>query len=175
MATRKKKTEPVENIVWIHWRKLTPNDYNPNWVMPAEMNLLEHSILTLGWIQPIIVSTENIIIDGFHRWLISHKSKAVLETYGGKVPACVLDIPRWKALCMTVRINRAKGMHGAQEMAKIVRELVDDFSMDKETLCLEMGMTGVEVDALYSESVFKARKIKAHKYSKAWVPEENGK
>lgn len=184
MATKKKPTkkkaakrvtlrpEPIEQIVWFNYKKLKPNDYNPNWVMPAEMDLLEHSLLTLGWIQPIVVGKDLTIIDGFHRWLLAHKSKAMLETYGGKLPCVVLDLPRWKALCMTVRINRAKGMHGAQEMAKIVKELVDICGMDKQTMVTEMGMTMTEIDALYSESVFKARNTKAHKYSKAWIPEE---
>ena len=164
--------EPIENIVWKHHREIGPNDWNPNWVMPAEMDLLERSILKSGWIQPIIITPEGLIIDGFHRWLLSHKSQAMLETYGGKIPCVVMDIERWQALCLTVRINRAKGMHGAQEMALIVRELVDDLGVSREDLMDEMGMTGVEIDALYCDSVFKARNIKAHKYSKAWIPEE---
>lgn len=165
-------SDPIDNITWIHWRTVAPNDYNPNWVMPAEMDLLEQSILKMGWIQPIIVSPEGVIIDGFHRWQLTHKSKPMLETYGGKLPAVIMDIPRWQALCVTVRINRAKGMHGAQEMALIVKELVDDLAVPREDLMEELGMTAVEIDALYCDSVFKARNIKAHKYSKAWVPEE---
>ncbi len=165
--------EPIENIKWVHWRKLAPNDWNPNFVMAPELTLLEHSILAIGWIQPILVSPEMEIIDGFHRWLISSKSQAFLERWGGKVPVVIVDVPRWKALCMTVRINRAKGSHGAREMSDIVRELVDEHSVDRSTLTREMGMTNEEIDLLYSEGVFKARKVKAHKYSKAWVPIED--
>ena len=91
------KKEPIEQIKWIDANVLVANDYNPNVVMNAELRALELNILTVGWVQPIIVSTENIIIDGFHRTMLSKQSKKLKEIYGGLVPCVVFDIPRDKA------------------------------------------------------------------------------
>ena len=47
---------------------LQANGYNPNVVLKTELELLEFSVLKTGWIQPILVSRDYVIIDGFHRF-----------------------------------------------------------------------------------------------------------
>jgi len=164
------KKEPIEQIKWIDSNKLVANDYNPNVVMNAELRTLELNILTIGWVQPVIVSTENIIIDGFHRTMLSKQSKKLKQVYGGLVPCVVFDIPRDKAMILTVRMNRAKGSHIALRMSEMIRELIDKHKWENKDIAKELGASSKEIDLLYQESVFKMKNIKDYKYSKAWYP-----
>ena len=59
--------DPINNVEWVEVAKIKSNDYNPNVVLNQELKLLEFSIMTNGWIQPILVTKDYTIIDGFHR------------------------------------------------------------------------------------------------------------
>ena len=61
------KEEPITNVEWIEVDQLNANDYNPNVVLNKELKLLELSLMTNGWIQPILINKDKTIIDGFHR------------------------------------------------------------------------------------------------------------
>lgn len=165
--------DPLDNIQWVDVTELEANDYNPNAVFSPELKLLERSILKTGWVQPVLISRDNIIIDGFHRWSLSKDSKRIREKYKGKVPCAVLDVDRGEAMVLTVRMNRAKGSHIAVRMSEMVKELIDSHNYEIDDLVAELGATKKEIDLLYQDGVFKARNIKDYKYAKAWVPAES--
>jgi hypothetical protein len=71
---------------------------------------------------------------------------------------------------MNIRINRAKGTHIAVEMSAIVRELIEEHGVSRETIAAEIGGTKDEVDLLAQEGVFTAKNIAKWAYSKAWYP-----
>lgn len=162
--------DPINNVVWIDAEELSANDYNPNIVFSPELKSLERNILAIGWVQPVIASTSKIIIDGFHRTMISRDSKKLKEKYGGQVPCVMFDVPRDEAMILTVRMNRAKGSHVAVRMSDMVKELIDEHGWTVDNLAVELGATKKEVDLLHQDSVFKFRNIKDYKYSKAWYP-----
>lgn len=164
--------QPISNVQWWDVSKLEANDYNPNHVMGPEMQLLEHSILTNGWIQPILVNPDGIIIDGFHRATLAKQSKKLIERYSGKVPVVVMDILDSEAMLLTVRINRAKGTHASICMSSIVKKLIDEHDYTPEQVGQGIGASKHEIELLYQGGVFKARDIKNHQYSKAWIPKE---
>tara|TARA_R100000655_G_scaffold40580_2_gene76321 strand:- start:18375 stop:18884 length:510 start_codon:yes stop_codon:yes gene_type:complete len=164
------KKEPIEKIEWIDAEALVANDYNPNIVMNAELKALELNILQVGWVQPIIISKDKIIIDGFHRTMLSKQSKALKQKYDGRVPCVVFDVPRDKAMILTVRMNRAKGSHVALKMSGMIRELIDKHGWSNTDVGKEIGASVKEIDLLYQDSVFKMKNIKNYKYSKAWYP-----
>jgi hypothetical protein len=170
-----KKSEPVENIQWIHVDDLKANHYNPNRVMNAEMNLIEKSILKTGWIQPILVNKNNVIIDGFHRWTLSKLSTQLRDLYHGKVPCAVLDVSDAEAMIITVRINRAKGTHLAFRMADYVKEIVQKHGVPIDQLARDIGATFDEVQLLMESDVFAAKDVENWTYSEAWVPAESGR
>ena len=164
-------SEPIVNIQWVDAHELTANDYNPNVVFGPELKSLEKNILAIGWVQPVIASTSNVIIDGFHRTMLSRESKALNAKYKGKVPCVMFDVPRDEAMILTVRMNRAKGSHVAVRMSDMVKELIDDHKWEAKELAKELGATKKEVDLLYQDGVFKFRNIKDYKYSNAWYPQ----
>jgi hypothetical protein len=167
--------EPVEAIQWIAATDLKANHYNPNRVMNAEMNLIERSILKTGWIQPILVNKNNIIIDGFHRWTLSQVSQALKEKYHGKVPCAVLDVSDVEAMVITVRINRAKGTHLAFRMSEYVREIVEKHGRPMDELAKDIGATFEEVQLLMKSDMFEHKDVENWAYSEAWFPAESGR
>jgi hypothetical protein len=143
--------------------------------MNAEMNLIERSILLTGWIQPILVNKNNVIIDGFHRWTLSRLSPSLQSKYHGKVPCAVLDITDVEAMVITVRINRAKGTHLAFRMSEYVRELVEKHKIPMDKLAVDIGATFDEIQLLMKSDVFEAKDVENWAYSEAWFPAESGR
>lgn len=166
------RTDPVDLIEWRDADTLTSNDYNPNLVLTPELRLLELNILQHGWVQPIIVTPEGQIIDGFHRWRLAQESVPLRERYAGRVPVAVLALSRPEAMMLTVRMNRAKGVHAAFRMAEVIKALIDEHGLLPEEIAPQIGATVAEVNLLHQEGVFKARNLKDYRYSRAWVPEE---
>jgi ParB-like chromosome segregation protein Spo0J len=150
----------------------TPTNTIPNVVFTPELRLLERSILLTGWVQPCLVMPDGTIIDGFHRVMLSRESAALREPYAGQVPCAVIDVPRDKAMILTIRMNRAKGSHVAVRMSEIVRELIDVHHCDPQEVGIEIGATKDEVDLLYQDGVFKMKNIENWRYSKSWYPKE---
>lgn len=175
MAKRFKATidDPVMRIEWVDAQRLRPNAWNPNAVLRAELRLLEVSILTNGWVQPILVNPHLLIIDGYHRWRLAQESRALSRRYRGQVPVAKLAVPDEEAKMLTVRINRAKGTHVAVRMAEVVKQLIDDHGLLPEEVARGIGATLEEVDLLYQDSIFTSRNLAEAPYSRAWYPAES--
>lgn len=167
--------DPVDTIEWVPASTLHANPWNPNRVHKAELRLLERSLLATGWLQPLLVNPGGLIIDGFHRWRLAQDSKACAARWAGMVPVAVLDVDTPTAMLMTVRINRAKGVHVALEMHHLVHALLEEHGLTVETIMAEMGATRDEVEALAAEGLFAARGTANHAYSPAWYPVEDGR
>lgn len=164
--------DPISRIEWRDAASLNANDYNPNVVFTPELRLLERSILKTGWVQPVLITENGTIIDGFHRHRLAQDSPKLREKYHGKVPCAVMHISDVEAMIVTIRMNRAKGTHVAVRMSEIVRKLVDQMGVLPEELAQDIGATKAEIELLYQEGVFKMKNIKDYKYSKAWVPSD---
>ena len=167
--------QPISNIEWRLASDLNPNDYNPNRVLSQEFKILALNIVRFGWIQPILINKNNIIIDGFHRWKLAQDSEELYKKYSGRVPCVVMDLEDREAMLLTIRMNRAKGVHEASSMAKIAKKLIEDFGMTPNNLRKELGMSAREVELLLSDTVFEIKDIENWQYSKAWYPYEDGK
>jgi len=154
---------PIESIVWKSPHDLNANDYNPNHVISKEMKLLELSIKKSGWVQAILITEEDVIIDGFHRVTIARVNN-------WKVPCAVLQMSEAERIMLTIRINRAKGTHVALKMASIMKHLVNDLGVPKSKICEGIGCDKSEVELLLLEDVFEKEDIKSHQYSNAWYP-----
>ena len=167
--------QPISNIVWKLAKQLNPNDYNPNRVLTDEFKLLNLNMIRFGWIQPILINKNDIIIDGFHRWRLSQDSEELYKKYSGRVPCVVMDISDREAMLLTIRMNRAKGVHEASSMAVIAKKLINDYDMTPKGLMTELGMSRDEVELLLADTVFEIKGINNWQYSKAWYPYEDGK
>jgi len=140
-----KKNHPVSNVQWVPISQIHGNDYNPNTVAPPEMKLLELSITSNGYTQPIVVwQTEKgnyEVVDGFHRHKIGQKLG--ME----KLPVVVINkdrASREDRMAATIRHNRARGVHRVDEMSNIVMEL-SRRNWNEKKIAKELGMDQDEV------------------------------
>lgn len=161
---------PIARVQWVDVDVLSANDYNPNVVFNKELELLKFSILQNGWIQPILVTQDMVIIDGFHRASLAKNDKDLRKFTGGKVPVVIMQLTEPERMLLTIRINRAKGSHIAIKMSDIVHTLVDEHGLSVAEICKSIGATKDEVELLLMDNVFKALDTQNHKYSKAWYP-----
>jgi ParB-like chromosome segregation protein Spo0J len=124
--------------------RLSANDYNPNYVLTDNLDLLTRSILVNGWTLPIVCTAEFVIIDGFHRWLVSGR-EPLLSKLDGLVPVVIVqhDDPA-KNVYGTITHNRARGVHQLGPMKAVVKRLLDAGKTVDE-IGRELGMRGEEV------------------------------
>ena len=161
---------PINNIKWIKPSQLNANDYNPNVVLNQELKLLKLSLLKQGWLQPILIDQDNVIIDGYHRYWLAANDKEVAALADNTVPCAILDLSLSERMLLTIRINRAKGNHVALKMHEIVYALHNDHGVAKEHIAESIGANEQEINLLLQENVFSSKDTKNHKYSKAWIP-----
>jgi len=138
------KKHPVSNVIWVDVDKIIANDYNPNSVAPPEMKLLELSILSDGYTQPIVVwECDGMyeVVDGFHRHFIGK------NLCYDKLPVVVINKDRENRgdrIASTIRHNRARGKHQIGRMSDIVVELSRKNWTDTK-IAKELGMDADEV------------------------------
>ena len=85
-AVRTRADQPVNRIEWINRADIDPNDYNPNHVAPPEMRLLKRSILSEGWLFPLLVCLPAPDDRTTNRLLTASADTSVNEEDEGKAP-----------------------------------------------------------------------------------------
>jgi ParB-like chromosome segregation protein Spo0J len=168
------KSEPVDFVRWIRSDGVVANDYNPNSVAPPEMKLLELSIQSDGYTQPIVTwnrGEEVEVVDGFHRHRVGKESKSVKKRLGGYLPVVVIQSDREDRsdrIAATIRHNRARGKHSVEGMSDIVLELKRR-NWSGEKIGRELGMDPDEVLRL-TQIAGLAEMFADKEFSQAWEP-----
>lgn len=167
--------EPVDFVRWVANPLVHANDYNPNSVAPPEMKLLEHSIMSDGYTQPIVSwpkDGEYEVVDGFHRHRVGKESDEVRSRVHGYLPVVKINTERQDKndrMAATIRHNRARGEHRVDSMAEIVIELKRRFWSD-EKIAKELGMEPDEVLRL-TQVTGLAGLFADRAFSEAWMAE----
>lgn len=149
---------PLRNVEFIPRDDLRANDYNPNRVNEANLELLTQSILSNGWTLPIVARPDRTIIDGFHRWTVAGR-EPLLSRLGGLVPVVtVAHADSAGNIYGTITHNRARGAHLLEPMKAIVARLLEE-GHDVKTIGKQTGMKPEEVFRLagFSREQFLAR------------------
>ena len=165
------RNEPVDCVLWIKNKHISPNDYNPNNVAPPEKKLLLKSIEADGFTQPIVVTQsspeEYEIVDGFHRHELGKGKASLRYRLKGYLPITCLEGDRHDRMAATIRHNRARGRHQIHAMSEIVRELAL-LGWEDAKIGNELGMDEDEVLRLKQinglQELFASRR-----FSKAWT------
>lgn len=169
------KDEPVDMVFWVKNDIVVANDYNPNSVAPPEMKLLERSIESDGYTQPIVSwPREGVVevVDGFHRHRVGKESDIVNKRVQGYLPVVkIKDTQEGKndRMASTIRHNRARGKHKVESMAEIVVELKRRNWSDSK-IGKELGMDPDEVLRL-TQITGLAEMFKDQEFSEAWRAE----
>lgn len=164
--------QPVSNVQWLHRTELKANDYNPNSVAPAELELLKLSILEDQWTQPIVALPDKTIVDGFHRWTVSADPRIYALT-DGFVPVVLLAADPVHRMMSTIRHNRARGTHAVLRMADIVRQMAVA-GLPADEICRRLGMEDEELERLLDRAGMTVRGTRGVSgFGKAWAPSRN--
>jgi len=157
---------PVSRVQWVPVDKVYANDYNPNSVAPPEMELLQVSIESDGFTQPIVVwETEEgyEVVDGFHRHIVGKKMGL------SHLPVVIVNTDRTDKgdrMASTIRHNRARGKHQVGAMSEIVQDLARRNWSDQR-IGKELGMSPDEVLRLKQISGL-AEMFADEEFSEAW-------
>lgn len=160
---------PVSHVQWVPADKVFANDYNPNTVAPPEMKLLQISIESDGFTQPIVVwehDGQYEVVDGFHRHLVGKKMGLT------HLPVVVINGDRTDKndrIASTIRHNRARGKHQVAGMSEIVQEL-SKRNWSEAKIGRELGMEPDEVLRLKQIGGL-AEMFADKEFSEAWEAE----
>lgn len=171
------RNEPVDCVIWEKSEKIVANDYNPNFVAPPEMKLLEHSIREDGYTQPIVSWQNNgnyEVVDGFHRNRVGKEVLDINIRIKDYLPLTVIETEieeRSNRIASTIRHNRARGKHSVDGMSDIVVELKNRNWKDAR-IAKELGMEQDEILRLCQITGL-ADLFKDQEFSKSWDVEES--
>jgi 16S rRNA G966 N2-methylase RsmD len=125
------KVVPIDSI--------RENTWNPNVMRDTVFQFLKKSIKKRGFVQPIVVTKDGVVIDGAHRL------RAIKELGATQVETKVLDITEEEARAETINFNLTKGTFDADKLGKILLEL--DQEWGKELLKENLVMEQKQIDA----------------------------
>jgi len=166
------KREPVDCVLWVPGEQVHANDYNPNTVAPPEMRLLQLSIMSDGYTQPIVTWPDGDgyeVIDGFHRNRVGKEVGAVKKRVRGRLPVSVINSERTAKedrIAATIRHNRARGKHQVDMMSEIVSDLTKR-NWTEDRIAKELGMDADEVLRL-KQITGLAELFADREFSEAW-------
>lgn len=168
--------EPVDCVIWVKSDDVQANDYNPNSVAPPEMKLLQLSIESDGYTQPVVAwdrETHLEVVDGFHRTRVAKECDSVRKRVHGYIPVAVVKNDRTDRndrIASTIRHNRARGKHAVSSMSDIVVELKRRNWSDTK-IAKELGMDADEVLRLSQISGL-AEMFSDRAFTEAWEAED---
>jgi ParB-like chromosome segregation protein Spo0J len=158
-----------------HYNELRPAEWRVNHVFKPELKMLADSITKHGWLQPIVVMQDGLIVDGTARWYLAQSSKPIFKRDAGQIPVVLFDGDEIDAMVAHLRLNRARGVVIPRSLSVLVRDVVRSGKYTLETLQKELRFSSDELSVLVEGSLLKVRKIDEYNYSKSWVPiESNG-
>lgn len=172
------RSEPVDCVLWVAAETVEANDYNPNSVAAPEMRLLETSIRSDGYTQPIVTYMDGErreVVDGFHRNRVGRECQEVRERCRGYLPVTTINTSREDRsdrIAATIRHNRARGKHQVTAMSEIVVEL-SKRNWSEAKIGRELGMEPDEVLRLKQIGGL-AELFSDREFSEAWEIEVNG-
>lgn len=148
------------------------NDYNPNSVPEEKMELLRQSIVDNGFCFPIVTIYDAdlekfVVIDGFHRYLISGSRWLDLK----HVPIVVLDHDITKRMAATWQFNKARGIHQIDLDADLIRALLQQGLTDEE-VGVRLGID-LETVLRYKQLTGIAELFANVSYSPSWYIEDS--
>lgn len=162
---------PCANTIIVARELVVANTYNPNSVPDSKMELLRESIVDNGFAFPIVCIYDPdlekfVVIDGFHRFLISGPDWLDMS----HVPVAVLAHDASQRMIATWQFNKARGHHQVDLDADLIRTLLQQ-GMEDEEICQHLGIT-LETLYRYKQVTGIAELFKNVTYSMPWEMQE---
>jgi len=173
-VTGKRKQQiliPCANTIVVARDLIVANTYNPNSVPDTKMELLRESIVDNGFAFPIVCIFDPdlekfVVIDGFHRFLISGPGWLDMS----HVPVAVLAHDASQRMIATWQFYKARGHHQVDLDADLIRALLQQ-GMEDEEICQHLGMS-LETLYRYKQVTGIAELFQNVTYSMPWEMKE---
>ncbi len=142
-------------------------------MVPVERSLLQFSIETDGFTQPIVATPLKDrfqVVDGFRRHLVGKISAVAKKRINGFLPITVVNLEssgEAECIAVTVRHNRTCGKHQVTAMSDIVRDL-SRLGWNDLKIGAELGMDADEVLRLKQISGL-SELFSSEQFSDAWT------
>lgn len=163
-------------VTFVDNKKLKIPMWGTTTILRPEKMLLKVSMIDYGWVQPIVVKqSDNTIIDGYQRYLISIDDDKFIKKHGSSIPVIYRDVDEIEAIIMHIRLNRARGITHAYALSRAVKRIVSSGKYDEDDLSNLFLMHDDEIDLLMSNGLLKKKNWQKYEYSRAWVPIEVAK
>lgn len=151
---------------------LRPAPWRATYIFKPNLRLLGDALTDYGFIFPIVARTDGTIIDGFARWLAVQSDPRLVKKFRSEVPVVYVDCDEAEAMIMHIRLNRARGQVMAKPLSNLLKRIARSGKWTDDDLQAALRMVNDEFDTLIDGSLIKARSLKEHEYSKAWIPIE---
>lgn len=158
------KRQQLERLVieYVPTESIRPNAYNPNKQSEAEHEMLLRSIQDNGFTQPVIVTTEGVIVDGEHRWRAA-QSLGMVE-----IPIVRVDMTPEQMRIATLSHNKARGSHDLELEVQVLRDLeaLGALSWAQDSLLI----SDEEIQKLLAD-IPAPESLMSAEFSQAWEPD----
>lgn len=118
-------TSPVPTTDVVDIDALRPDPANPRMIEPAELDALERSLRTWGFVQPVVARREDKVVIGGHQRLI-----AARRLGHRTVPVIWLDLPIEQARLLGIALNKISGSWDDQLLARLILDLTTNPELD---------------------------------------------
>jgi hypothetical protein len=154
--------EVVGRAVMRKLSEVKANSWNPNKMDDAMMESLKFGLINDGWLasQALLIwhtdekgKTQDVIIDGEHRW------SAASEIGFVKGPMVMLDgLTEAKAKALTIKMNQKRGEFQKDSLAELMSSLQTE--LDVSTMGIELGFSDDMVMKLLASQAFEQEEEK---------------
>jgi ParB-like chromosome segregation protein Spo0J len=135
----------VHRVTMIDPARLAAAAYNPRKISARAMEALMQSIRAHGFVEPVVVQREGLIVIGGHQRVEALRRLCAASGVGlPKIPAVLLDVGEREAKRLNVALNRIAGEWDDDALAAVLSSL----GSLAEVEVLGMGLSAREVAAL---------------------------
>lgn len=155
------------NIEWVPAHSLKAPDWNITYALRPDRKVMETVLVEHGWLFPVIARTDGTILYNLDYWDLACEQPKLI---GKNVPVIWVECDLADAIILHIRLHRGQPEIIPRDMSKALKKLRRTHKYTEEEIKTILSMTWEELDLLFDGTLIKARKIKEHNYSRAWVP-----
>jgi len=108
-------------------KELKPNKWNPNELPQDKLQHLKQEIARVGYLQPILINKDNVIIDGYHRYQVLKETKGE----DAEIQVVIVDMPEREAKVQSINMNLIRGFLNPQKLGNLLTDLEKEYETAK--------------------------------------------
>jgi ParB-like chromosome segregation protein Spo0J len=155
--------------------ELRPASWATSHLLRPDERLLADSLTLHGWLMPLVVTRDGLIVDGNQRYRLATSDPKVAAALPDTIPVNVVDVDEVDAMLVHMRLNRGRGMVVAKRTSSLLREVLAAGRYERQAVRKMLCMTPEEFEVLCDAVYIKLKAVSQHQYSRAWVPIEAAK